>query len=176
MKLTKLQLKQLIKEELANLQDNTLAENVEVDFSNPVGNLVYDKALRLIKVYNDDPPEANMFYVPVDAFLEMAAALRKAESTEQELEEGLLNIFKKKDPSRYKLGAQEYSPEQLAARTAGELKPNDQKALDTSYMLINSFLQDSQDTNNQVERYAALEKLMRDLSTEMILRPERKKE
>ena len=91
-------------------------------------------------------------------------------------QEGLLDMFsKKKERRSFKPDRGAFTHEEWRAKhTTGELPdPADQEALDASMEHIHAFLEDSKSLNN-VERYKAMEELMRELSRAMIWRPGRK--
>jgi hypothetical protein len=94
-------------------------------------------------------------------------------------QEGLFDFLKgteKETRPTYKPSRGDFSHEEWHARTtSGELSnPEDQVALDKSYVYINEFLKDSEVLNN-IERYKAMEELMRDLGRAMIYRTGRPK-
>ena len=98
------------------------------------------------------------------------------EELEDMQQEGLLDMFsKKKERHSFKPKRRDFTHDELHAKdTSGELPdPADQAALDASIVHLHSFLEDSKSLNN-VERYKAMEELMRELSNEMIWRPSRK--
>ena len=89
----------------------------------------------------------------------------------EDLDESLFDIFGKKDKSiKYEPSRSDYSHEEWEAeQTHGKLKDEDQKVLDTSYDLINGFLQQTQaEAKTNIERYKAMQQLLRDLSSVMI--------
>ena len=91
------------------------------------------------------------------------------EDYEEELDEGLLDMFRKEKkpefkPSRHDLSRAEWEDH----KHTGELAdPKDAAALENSYKHIQTFLEDEKQLDN-VERYHAMQKLIRKLSDEMI--------
>lgn len=90
--------------------------------------------------------------------------------------EGMLDMFKKKKPrTSYKPTRKDFTEEEWRMHTTtGELEdPADQQALETAHQHILDFLEDAENLGN-VEKYKAMEELMRDLSRAMIWRPSKK--